>query len=302
MPTRRDFLASASSLALTSPFLRAQTTRPPVVLTAQREIRNPLNGPIGLQLWSLRAELRTDVPGTLRKIRAMGFRDVEGAGLWGKTAPELKAALDAAGLKCQSTHMGLDRLRNDLSGALAEARVVGATSVVCPWIAEKVTREDILKAADVFNRAGQGAKAAGMRFGYHIHGYEFVPSPDGTLMDTLAKNTDATLVDFQVDVFHTQHGGGDPVKLIAQYGRRVTSLHLKDMKKGTAITPGQAVGTPDIDVPLGTGAVNFPAVLRAARTAGPQFYFIEDESADPLAHIPQSVAYLESLRLQASVT
>ena len=294
MPTRREFLVSTCSLAFAAPLAGAQPPRPS---TVQRDIRNPLNGPIGLQLWSLRAALREDVPRTLSTIRAMGFREVEGAGLWGKTAPELRAALDAAGLRCQSAHMDLDRLRDDLPGALAEARAVGATWVVCPWIAEKVSRDDIMKAADVFNKAGQGAKAAGMRFGYHIHGYEFVPSPDGTLMDTLAKNTDAALVDFQVDVFHTQHGGGDPVKLIGQYGRRVTSLHLKDMKKETAITPGQAVGTPNMDVPLGTGAIDFPAILRAARAAGPQFYFIEDESADPLAHIPLSVAYLESVKL-----
>jgi sugar phosphate isomerase/epimerase len=297
MPTRREFLAAASSLAVATPLLGAQAARNPIIQDGQREIRSPLNGPIGLQLYSLRTQLRADVPGTLNKIRTMGFREVEGAGLWGKTAAQLKAELDTLGLKCQSTHMGLDRLRDDLAGALAEARAVGATSVVCPWIAEKVTRDDIMKAADVFNKAGQGAKAAGMRFGYHIHGYEFVPSPDGTLMDTLGKNTDPALVEFQVDVFHTQHGGGDPAKLIAQYGKRVTSLHLKDMKKGTPILAGKATGTPDLDVPVGTGAIDFPAILRAARAAGPQFYYIEDESADPLTHIPLSVTYLENVKL-----
>jgi sugar phosphate isomerase/epimerase len=298
MRTRREFLATAASFAAAAPLLGAQTQTPRVLPTdGQREIRNPLNGPIGLQLYSLRVQLRADVPGTLAKVRGMGFREVEGAGLWGKTAPELKALMDSAGLKCQSQHMGLDRLRDDLQGALAEARTLGATRVVCPWIAEKVTREDIMKTADVFNKAGQGAKAAGMRFGYHIHGYEFVPSSDGTLMDTLAKNTDAALVEFQVDVFHTQHGGGDPAKLIAQYGKRVTSLHLKDLKKGSPIKAGQPTGTPDLDVPLGTGAVDFPAILRAARAAGPQLYYIEDESADPLASIPKSLAYLEAIKL-----
>jgi sugar phosphate isomerase/epimerase len=288
MQTRREFLATVSTLPLIASAVAAQTPR---------EIRSPFNGPIGLQLYSLRAYLPTDLPGTLQKIRAMGFREVEGAGLWRKTAPELKAALDAAGLRCQSTHMGLARLQNDLPGALAEAKTVGATWVVCPWIQEKVTRDDIMKAADVFNKAGKGAADQGMRFGYHLHGYEFVPSPDGTLMDTLAKNTDPKLVEFQVDVFHTFHGGGDPAKFIAQHGSRVTSLHLKDLKKGATVTAGQPTGTPDIDVPVGTGQVDMLAVLRAAQAAGPMLYYIEDESADPLNNIPKSVAYLESVKL-----
>jgi len=290
MPTRREFLATtAATLAAGSARARA--------LVQQREIKSPLNGPIGLQLWSLREYLPKDLDGTLAKIRGMGFREVEGAGLWKRTPADLRKALDAAGLRCQSAHMGLDRLRDDLAGALAEARAIGATWVVCPWIAAKVTRDDVMRAAEVFNRAAQGARDANMRFGYHLHGYEFVPSPDGTLFDTLARNTDPKGVEFQVDVFHTFHGGGDPVRVITQLGSRVTSLHLKDLRKGVTVTAGTSTGTPDIDVPLGSGQIDWPAVLRAARTAGAVLYYVEDESADPLGHIPQSIAYLESLKL-----
>src|SRR6185436_17075348 len=149
MPTRREFLTTAASAV-------AAASTPAWALEGQREITSPLKGTIGLQLWSL--------------------RDVEGAGLWKQTAPDLRKALDTAGLRCQSAHMGLDRLRDDLPGALSEAKVLGATWVVCPWIAASVTRDDIMKAADVFNRAAKTARAWGMRFGYHLHGYEFVPS------------------------------------------------------------------------------------------------------------------------------
>jgi sugar phosphate isomerase/epimerase len=136
-----------------------------------------------------------------------------------------------------------------------------------------------------------------MRFGYHLHGYEFVPSPDGTLYDTLVKATDPKLVEFQVDVFHVFHGGGDPVRIITQQKSRATSLHLKDLKKGAAVKAGAPTGTPDIDVPLGTGQIDMPAVLRAARDAGVLFYYVEDESDDPLANIPKSVRYLETVKL-----
>ena len=265
---------------------------------AQDEIKTALNGPVGLQLWSLREYLPKDLEGTLSKIRALGFREVEGAGLWGKTVREVRSALDAAGLRCQSAHMQFDRLRDDLKGALVEATALGARSVVCPWIPHEktFTRDDALKAAEAFNRFGTEAAKADLRFGYHCHGYDFVPSAEGTLFETIATNTDPSRVAFQVDVFHTYHGGADPVQLIQRYKSRVTSLHLKDLKKGVAVQVGTAVGRPEDDVPVGSGQIDMPAVLRAAMNAGASIYYLEDESADPWGHIPQSLAFLKSFK------
>ena len=265
---------------------------------AQDEIKTALNGPVGLQLWSLREYLPKDLGGTLSKIRALGFREVEGAGLWGKTVSEVRAALDAAGLRCQSAHMQFDRLRDDLGGALVEATALGARSVVCPWIPHEktFTRDDALKAAEAFNRFGTEAAKADLRFGYHCHGYDFVPSAEGTLFETIATNTDPSRVAFQVDVFHTYHGGADPVQLIQRYKSRVTSLHLKDLKKGVAVQVGTAVGRPEDDVPVGSGQIDMPAVLRAAMNAGASIYYLEDESADPWGHIPRSLAFLKSFK------
>src|SRR4029077_10789070 len=149
----------------------------------QDEIVTPLNGPVGLQLWSLREYLPKDLPGVLARVRGSGFREVEGAGLWGHTARELRAALDAAGLRCQSAHMGFERLRDNAASAFAEVKTIGATWVVCPWIPHGAafTRKDALDAADAFNRFATAAEAAGLRFAYHCHGYEFVPSDEGTL-------------------------------------------------------------------------------------------------------------------------
>jgi sugar phosphate isomerase/epimerase len=264
-------------------------------LDAQDEIKTVLNGPVGVQMWSFREFLPKDLAGTLAKVRAMGFR----AGLWKRTVGELRAALDAAGLRCQSAHMGFERLRDDSAGAFAEAKALGATWVVCPWISheKEFTREDALKSAEVFNKVATAAEAAGLRFAYHCHGYEMLPSPEGTRFDTLAQNTDPKRVMFQVDVFHTLHGGADPVAFINRHAARVKSLHLKDLKKGVAITKGTGTATPDVDVPLGTGQVDWRAVLRAATKAGASLYYVEDESADPFGHIPQSLQYLKSLKL-----
>jgi sugar phosphate isomerase/epimerase len=250
-------------------------------------------------MWSLREYLPKDLAGALAKVRAMGFREVEGAGLWKHTVADLRAGLDSAGLRCQSAHMPFERLRDDAAGAFAEARALGATWVVCPWIphGKEFTRDDALKSAEAFNKFGAAAESDGLRFAYHCHGYEMLPAPEGTRFDTLAVNSDPKHVMFQIDVFHALHGGADPVDLINRYASRVTSLHLKDLKKGVVIEKGTATATPDDDVPLGTGQVDWPPVLRAAMKAGASLYYVEDESADPWGHIPQSLQYLRGLKL-----
>jgi sugar phosphate isomerase/epimerase len=292
MPSRREALstlAAALGLSAVSPAFSAM---------GQTGLRTALNGPVGLQLWSLREYLPKDLRGTLAKVRALGFEDGAGAGLWGATAADLRAALDAAGLRCQSAHLPFERLRDKPAEALAEARAVGATWAVCPWIPHKgtFTRETALSSADSFNQFGKAAADAGLRFAYHCHGYEFTPSPEGTLFDTLAGATDPKLVSFQVDVFHTFHGGGDPAQVITRYKGRVPSLHLKDLKKGVAVKAGTAIAPPEDDVPVGSGQVDMAAVLRAAMAAGTSLYYLEDESPAPLTSIPQSLKWLEAFK------
>src|SRR2546423_2721910 len=296
MQSRREFL-STIAVGIGSPSLMRHraTAR---WAASQDEIKTSLNGPVGLQLWSLREYLPKDLQGVLKKVRALGFREVEGAGLWKHTTEEMRAALDAAGLRCQSAHIGFERLRDDLTGAFAEVKAVGATWVVCPWIPHEkaFTRDAALKAADAFNTFGKAAAAEGLRFGYHCHGYDFVPSAEGTLFDTLAVNTEPERVAFQIDVFHAFDGGADPVKLIDRYKARVVSLHLKDLRKGVKVKVGTATAPADEDVPVGSGQIDMPAVLRAAKQAGTKLYYIEDESPDPWAHIPQSIEYLKNVR------
>jgi sugar phosphate isomerase/epimerase len=295
MPSRRDVLITLAASLAASPFASVRAA------LAQPEIKTALTGTIGLQLWSLRKSLPADLPGTLAKVRAMGFTVVEGAGLWKHTVADLRAALDKAGLRCQSAHLTSEQLRDNLAGSLAQAKAMGASWVVCPWILPEngiFTREDALKSADAFNAYAKAAAEADLRFAYHCHGYEFVAAKEGTLFDTLAGATDPAKVTFQIDVFHALLGGGEPAALIARYHDRVSSLHLKDLKKGfPAATPGVATAPAEADVPLGTGQVNMPAVLRAAMKAGVTQYYIEDESDAPLDHIPQSLTYLQHVKL-----
>jgi sugar phosphate isomerase/epimerase len=291
--SRREFLTSIVAAGGLGAIATAAAPR------EQAEISTALSGPVGLQLWSLREYLPKDLAGTLAKVRGMGFRNVEGAGLWKHTVEELRGALDRAGLRCPSTHAVFEQLRDDFARTLETARALGAASLVCPWIPHKssFSREDALRSAEAFNRFGHDAEAAGLRFAYHCHGYEFVTSPEGTLFDTLAGATDPKRVGFQIDVFHAFLGGGDPAALIERYHDRVTSLHLKDLKKGWPVKAGTSEAPAQADVPVGSGQLDMPAILRAAMRARVAAYYIEDESSDPLAHIPTSVGYLEHLRL-----
>jgi len=292
MQTRREFLSTFAVAVGASAVV-------PAWAASQDEIKTSLNAPVGLQLWSLREYLPKDLPGVLTKVRALGFREVEGAGTWKHTAADMRAALDAAGLRCQSAHIGFERLRDNVKDAFAEVKAVGATWVICPWIPHDdntFTRDNALKAAEAFNTFGKAAADEGLRFGYHCHGYDFVPSAEGTLFDTIAANTDPQRVAFQIDVFHAYDGGADPARLIERYKTRVVSLHLKDLKKGIQVKAGTATAPADEDVPVGSGQIDMPAVLRAAKQADTKFYYIEDESPDPWGHIPQSIEYLKGIR------
>ena len=255
-------------------------------------------GPIGLQLYSLRNDFPKDVPGTLKRVKEMGFTNVELAGTYNLSPEQFRAELDKAGLKARSMHASFESLRDKPDRVMADAKALGVEYVGCAWIPHdgtNFTEADIEKAATVFNAAGAKARAAGFRFFYHTHGYEFRPHGSGNLFDLLMSKTDANNVLVQMDVFWVQHPGYDPVQLFVKYGKRIKLMHLKDMKKGLK---GDTTGTApaDSDVVLGTGQIEWPRLLAAAKKAGVAYYFIEDEASTAAEQIPLSLKYLEQIK------
>jgi sugar phosphate isomerase/epimerase len=249
--------------------------------------------PLGLQLYSLREQLPKDVPGTLKQVRAWGFEEVETFEPFGaKVAPQLRAA----GLKVRSMHIDFERLGKEMPGVLRDADAVGATTVLNPSLPHRkfpATREEILKAASSFREWSKACRAAGKRFGYHVHGHEFGPAPEGTLFDVLAEEAGPD-VGFEFDVYWIAYGGGDPVELMKKHAGRVWFTHLKDMAKG--LPPGAPAAREESSkVVLGTGGLDIRGIVAAGPAAGVEVHFIEDESADPVGQIPKSVAYYNSL-------
>lgn len=254
-------------------------------------------GPIGLQLYSLRAEFAREVPAALDRVRSFGIQYVELAGTYKLAPEEFKKQLDARRLKPVSGHFPFERYRDDIEGIAREAKALGLEYVGCAWIPHQgaFDEHETRAAAAIFNRAGEALARHGLKFFYHTHGYEFQPHGNGTLFDLLMAETKPEYVRYQMDVFWVVHPGHDPVKLFEKYGRRFELMHVKDMKKGTA---SDLTGHSDVvnNVVIGTGAVDWAKVLKAARKAGVKWYFIEDESPSVVEQVPQSLRYLEQLK------
>jgi sugar phosphate isomerase/epimerase len=138
-------------------------------------------------------------------------------------------------------------------------------------------------------------KEQGLTLCYHAHGYEFQPYNKGTLLDYIMENTNPEYVSFEMDIMWIYFGGGDPAGLLRKYGDRWKLMHLKDLRKGT---PKDLTGltAEDNDVPLGTGELDIPGILKEAKKVGIKHYFIEDESSHVIEQIPQSIKYLISLK------
>jgi sugar phosphate isomerase/epimerase len=292
--------ALLTSRAFEPSLLRQSAAAPTANLRADRRagIGASFKGPVGIQLYSLRREFEKDgVAATLARIRAMGIREVETAGYYGLTAKQFRVELDKAGLRAVSMHADYDDLRVKLSDIVSDARALGVTYVVNPWIPHEhpFTADMARQAVLVFNQAGAVLKAAGLKFCYHPHGYEFQPAGEGTLFDWMVAQTKPELVSFQLDVFWATHGGQDAARLLLTYPKRFVLVHLKDLRKDVA---GNLTGdtTDDTSVVLGNGRVDWPAVLRAAKQIGIKWYFIEAEEPESVTNIPLSLAYLERLR------
>jgi sugar phosphate isomerase/epimerase len=261
----------------------------------------PFEGPVGLQLYSLRNQFAKDVPGTLDLVKEFGVTNVELAGTYGLSAAQFKSLLDARGLKAVSGHFPYEDFRRNVDGIVRDAKTLGMQFAGCAWIPHSdkapFDEKSCLEAIEVFNNAGRELAKHGLKFFYHVHGYEFQPYHGGTLFDLMMAKTDPKYVNFQMDVFWVVHPGQDPVRLLEKYGNRWQLMHLKGMRDGTPT--GLLTGQSDVrnDVALGTGKIDYAPILRAARKAGVKWYIIEDESPSSVEQIPQSLQYLRNLIL-----
>ncbi|MBT8205277.1 MAG: TIM barrel protein [Eudoraea sp.] len=250
---------------------------------------------VGLQLYSLRNQFKSDVIGTLDLIESWGITKLEGGGTYGMSVAAFKEELRKRNLQVVSVGASFQDLDSNLEAVIQNARDFGATYIMCAWIPHKGSQfgiEDVKQAVDVFNLAGKSLQAEGLKLVYHAHGYEFRPYKEGTLFDFMAGN--ARYFGFEMDVYWVQHGGEDPLALLNQYPDMFQLMHLKDMAKGL---PGNNSGNENVEtnVVLGTGQIQMDKIIQRAKELDIPYLFIEDESSRVVSQVPESLKYLETI-------
>jgi sugar phosphate isomerase/epimerase len=258
----------------------------------------PIGKPIGLQLYSVRNLLPKDFDGTLRQLSAAGYKEVEAAGYFNKTAPAFRASMDQAGLRCVSTHHPLAMLKPQLDLLIEYAHTLGLDYMICssaggihrdPSHKGELTMDDWRYVAGEFNQIGEKVKAAGMTFGVHNHTPEFASENGVLVYNELLKLTDPKLVKFEMDCGWVTAAGSNPVDYLSKTPERFPLMHVKDMVK-------------DADgkfhsVVMGHGLIDYHPILRAA--TGLKHYFIEQEEfvGDTMDELRQDAEYMRKFKV-----
>jgi len=304
--SRRRFMALSSAATLAAALPRSMKA-------------NPMGLPIGIQLYTVSKPLNDDPAGTLKQLYAIGYREVESAGMAKTTPKELRKMIDDAGLKCPSAHLQLTR--EDLGPVFDEAKIFGAQYAVSSVLREfdpafmKAARaamqsgkevkppsmpplgvDGFKKTAAKMNEVGKKAKAAGLQYAYHNHNFEFEKMPDGSPgYDILLKETDPDLVKFEVDCGWMTVAGYDPVAYMKNYPGRIKMLHIKDFQKMPPTTDLMGPNRPK-GADLGTGFVDYGPIFIEGKAAGIEHIFDEQEQPFPVSQIESAkanFAYLE---------
>jgi sugar phosphate isomerase/epimerase len=251
----------------------------------------------GMVSYTFRKSLSKDAAATLDTLKNLGIKDMEFSSLFGKTAADLRKLLDERGIKASSFGVGYADALDKTQEVGENAKTLGAKFVRVAWIPHQgaFTLAMAEKTVADFNQIGKRLKDEfGLTFCYHNHGYEFEKYEDGTLMDYIIQKTDPKYVSFELDMLWAFFPGQDPAALIKKYPGRFKLIHMKDLRKG--VQGNMSGGTPvENDVALGTGQLDIPTILRAAKKSSIEHFYIEDESPSYATQVPQTIAYLKSL-------
>lgn len=274
MIDRRQWLAGGAALA---------GTLAAVPLMARGRPR----GAIGLQLYTVRELFAPDPIGTLEKVAAIGYREVEygGGGYDKMDHGALRKAMDRLGLVSPSIHVGYEALAADLGAVVRMAKTLGADTVVVPWLTPAMRNPEVFRGAVAdFNRWAEALKKAGLDFAYHNHDFEFTIKADGrSLFDMLVADGDPALVKIELDLFWTIAAGEDPKAVIKRLPGRIYAYHVKDRA-----ADGRMVS-------VGAGVVDFADIFTLNKQAGVKHLYVENDQA-PAPYLPDIKASFDHLR------
>jgi len=263
---------------------------------------------IGLQLYTVRDELAKDVEATIAKVAGIGYNSVELFGygngkFFGKTPAEFLAILKENHLKTPSGHYSIDSYlakddEDDLKRTLAVVAQMGHEFIVIPYLADNMRTglDDYKKLAAKFNSAAVIAKSAGLKLAYHNHDFEFKDWGGGkTGYEVLLKDTDPSLVNFEMDMYWVVRAGHDPVKIIKENPGRIKMWHLKDM--ASKQPPSYTTSGPQFFAPVGSGIINFKEIFKYKKESGMKYFFVEQDQTELPVYeaIGKSFGYVKKL-------
>jgi|SRR3954470_9893285 sugar phosphate isomerase/epimerase len=240
--------------------------------------------PIGLELYSLRNECKTDLPGMLAAVAKIGYKGVEFAGYHGWSAQELRKMLDDNGLIACGTHTPFETVKGDkLKETIAFNKTIGNKFIIVPWMNETQSRQEWLDRVKLFNELAVTLKPEGMWIGYHAHAHDFKKVGDVSAWDLFFGSTKPEVI-MQLDTSNCRDGGADPVAVLKKYPGRARSIHIKSHGAG----PEAVIGEGDID---------WPAVFAFCEHQGrTEWYVVEHEtSKNPLDAVKRSYEALKRL-------
>ena len=244
---------------------------------------------IGAQLYTVRRELEKDFEGTLSRVAALGYREVEFAGYFNRPPKEVKRVLARHQLTSPAAHFPLADWRGSLRGMIEAAHVIGHEYLLLAWTPpeERKSLDDYKRLADLCNSAGEQLKRAGLQFAYHNHDFEFAPVGGRIPYDLLLERTDPKVVKLEMDLYWIVKGGGKPVEYFERWPGRYPLLHVKDMDA----TPKRYF------TEVGRGVIDFKTIFAHAGRAGVRHYFVEQDEtpASPFDSLKISMDYLKKL-------
>ena len=239
--------------------------------------------PVGLQLYSLREQCKTDLPGMLAAVSKIGYQGVEFAGYHGRSANELRKLLDDNGLVACGTHTPYETILPDkLQETVEFNHTIGNRFLIVPWMTAK-SKQEWMDKAKLFNEVARKVKPEGMWVGYHAHAHDFEKFDGESAWDIFFGQTTPDVI-MQLDTSNCCEGKADPVAVLNKYPGRVRSIHIKAYGAGP-------------DAVIGEDKVNWPEVFAFCETkGGTEWYVLEHESSsDPLNAVTRSFEALRKL-------
>jgi sugar phosphate isomerase/epimerase len=297
MKNRRDFIKTTTILTAGAILLPQLSGK-----SGKSIIRGKTPGKvIGLQLYTLRDQLPKDLEGTLKKVAEIGYKNVEGYDyknrlILGKTPVEFRKIVEDLGMKLPAMHVVTELTTSESRVSIMDqwkTTVEDMASIDVKYVVyaiipeeERKTLDDYKKWAERFNQFGEICRQAGSQYVYHNHDFEFKSFDEQMGYDILLKNTDPSLVKFELDLYWITKAGQDPVAYIEKNPGRFEIYHIKDMEN----SPGKTF------TEVGQGTVDFERVFKVRETAGMKLFFVEQDltKIDRFESIKMSFDYLNN--------